>query len=283
MDFSLSEIFYLVLLAIIQGITEFLPVSSSGHLILLPKLINHADHGLSIDVAAHLGTLVAVLIYVRAELRTIVGAIKNLILKKLNPNISISDAQITSDTQSLKLLKLIIIATIPVIIAGFFISLFEPSFLRLIQTVALANLVFAAFLWHSDTTSKTDRKLSDLRIKDALIIGFAQMLALIPGTSRSGITMTLARYLEFERISAARFSLLLAIPVIIAAGFLQMLKLYRAEDALIGISALLVAVLSCIIALLAVHGMMRWIQRADFRLFVYYRIALGLLLLAVSF
>ncbi|MBT5574809.1 undecaprenyl-diphosphate phosphatase [Alphaproteobacteria bacterium] len=283
MDFSLSEIFYLVLLAIIQGITEFLPVSSSGHLILLPKLINHADHGLSIDVAAHLGTLVAVLIYVRAELRTIVGAIKNLILKKLNPNISISDAQITSDTQSLKLLKLIIIATIPVIIAGFFISLFEPSFLRLIQTVALANLVFAAFLWHSDTTSKTDRKLSDLRIKDALIIGCAQMLALIPGTSRSGITMTLARYLEFERISAARFSLLLAIPVIIAAGFLQMLKLYRAEDALIGISALLVAVLSCIIALLAVHGMMRWIQRADFRLFVYYRIALGLLLLAVSF
>ncbi|MDC0394336.1 undecaprenyl-diphosphate phosphatase [Alphaproteobacteria bacterium] len=283
MDFSLSEIFYLVLLAIIQGITEFLPVSSSGHLILLPKLINHADHGLSIDVAAHLGTLVAVLIYVRAELRTIVGAIKNLILKKLNPNISISDAQITSDTQSLKLLKLIIIATIPVIIAGFFISLFEPSFLRLIQTVALANLVFAAFLWHSDTTSKTDRKLSDLRIKDALIIGCAQMLALIPGTSRSGITMTLARYLEFERISAARFSLLLAIPVIIAAGFLQMLKLYRAEDALIGISALLVAVLSCIIALLAVHGMMRWIQRADFRLFVYYRIALGLLLLTVSF
>jgi len=223
------------------------------------------------------------LIYVRAELRTIVGAIKNLILKKLNPNISISDAQITSDTQSLKLLKLIIIATIPVIIAGFFISLFEPSFLRLIQTVALANLVFAAFLWHSDTTSKTDRKLSDLRIKDALIIGCAQMLALIPGTSRSGITMTLARYLEFERISAARFSLLLAIPVIIAAGFLQMLKLYRAEDALIGISALLVAVLSCIIALLAVHGMMRWIQRADFRLFVYYRIALGLLLLTVSF
>ena len=283
MDFSLSEIFYLVLLAIIQGITEFLPVSSSGHLILLPKLINHADHGLSIDVAAHLGTLVAVLIYVRAELRTIVGAIKNLILKKLNPNISISDAQITSDTQSLKLLKLIIIATIPVIIAGFFISLFEPSFLRLIQTVALANLVFAAFLWHSDTTSKTDRKLSDLRIKDALIIGCAQMLALIPGTSRSGITMTLARYLEFERISAARFSLLLAIPVIISAGFLQMLKLCRAEDALIGISALLVAVLSCIIALLAVHGMMRWIQRADFRLFVYYRIALGLLLLAVSF
>ena len=283
MDFSLSEIFYLVLLAIIQGITEFLPVSSSGHLILLPKLINYADHGLSIDVAAHLGTLVAVLIYVRAELRTIVGAIKNLILKKLNPNISISDAQITSDTQSLKLLKLIIIATIPVIIAGFFISLFEPSFLRLIQTVALANLVFAAFLWHSDTTSKTDRKLSDLRIKDALIIGCAQMLALIPGTSRSGITMTLARYLEFERISAARFSLLLAIPVIIAAGFLQMLKLYRAEDALIGISALLVAVLSCIIALLAVHGMMRWIQRADFRLFVYYRIALGLLLLTVSF
>ena len=283
MDFSLSEIFYLVLLAIIQGITEFLPVSSSGHLILLPKLINHADHGLSIDVAAHLGTLVAVLIYVRAELRTIVGAIKNLILKKLNSNISISDAQITSDTQSLKLLKLIIIATIPVIIAGFFISLFEPSFLRLIQTVALANLVFAAFLWHSDTTSKTDRKLSDLRIKDALIIGCAQMLALIPGTSRSGITMTLARYLGFERISAARFSLLLAIPVIIAAGFLQMLKLYRAEDALIGISALLVAVLSCIIALLAVHGMMRWIQRADFRLFVYYRIALGLLLLAVSF
>ncbi len=283
MDFSLSEIFYLVLLAIIQGITEFLPVSSSGHLILLPKLINHADHGLSIDVAAHLGTLVAVLIYVRAELRTIVSAIKNLILKKLNSNISISVAQITSDTQSLKLLKLIIIATIPVIIAGFFISLFEPSFLRLIQTVALANLVFAAFLWHSDTTSKTDRKLSDLRIKDALIIGCAQMLALIPGTSRSGITMTLARYLEFERISAARFSLLLAIPVIIAAGFLQMLKLYRAEDALIGISALLVAVLSCIIALLAVHGMMRWIQRADFRLFVYYRIALGLLLLAVSF
>jgi undecaprenyl-diphosphatase len=120
-------------------------------------------------------------------------------------------------------------------------------------------------------------------LKQALFVGLAQMLALIPGTSRSGVTMTMARYLGFERLSAARFSLLLSIPVIIAAGCLQIVKLIRQEDIVVGAAALYVAIFSCIIALGAIHGMMKWLERANFNLFVYYRFAIGLVLLIISF
>ena len=278
MAFSFSDFSYYLLLALVQGITEFLPVSSSGHLVLVPSITNRSDHGVSIDVAAHIGTLIAVMIYVRSDLIKMTLALRNTALKSLRPN-----ANILIDAPSLMMIKMLIIATIPVIIAGFLVSLFEPDMLRLVQTVAISNIIFAIFLWHSDKTSPSEHTLSEMGLKQALFIGLAQMLALIPGTSRSGVTMTMARYLGFERLSAARFSLLLSIPVIIAAGCLQVVTLIRQEDIVVGAAALYVAVFSCIIALGAIHGMMKWLGRANFNLFVYYRFALGLVLLIISF
>ncbi|MEK9598141.1 MAG: undecaprenyl-diphosphate phosphatase [Alphaproteobacteria bacterium] len=278
MAFSFSDFSYYLLLALVQGITEFLPVSSSGHLVLVPSITNRSDHGVSIDVAAHIGTLIAVIIYVRSDLIKMTLALRNTALKTLRPN-----ANILIDAPSLMMIKMLIIATIPVIIAGFLVSVFEPDMLRLVQTVAISNIIFAIFLWHSDTTSPCKHTLSEMGLKQALFIGLAQMLALIPGTSRSGVTMTMARYLGFERLSAARFSLLLSIPVIIAAGCLQIVKLIRQEDIVVGASALYVAIFSCIIALGAIHGMMKWLERTNLNLFVYYRFALGLVLLFISF
>lgn len=278
MAFSFSDFSYYLLLALVQGITEFLPVSSSGHLVLVPSITNRSDHGVSIDVAAHIGTLIAVMIYVRSDLIKMTLALRNTALKSLRPN-----ANILIDAPSLMMIKMLIIATIPVIIAGFLVSLFEPDMLRLVQTVAISNIIFAIFLWHSDKTSPSEHTLSEMGLKQALFIGLAQMLALIPGASRSGVTMTMARYLGFERLSAARFSLLLSIPVIIAAGCLQIVKLIRQEDIVVGAAALYVAIFSCIVALGAIHGMMKWLGRANFNLFVYYRFALGLVLLIISF
>lgn len=278
MAFSFSDFSYYLLLALVQGITEFLPVSSSGHLVLVPSITNRSDHGVSIDVAAHIGTLIAVTIYVRSDLIKMTLALRNTALKSLRPN-----ANILIDAPSLMMIKMLIIATIPVIIAGFLVSLFEPDMLRLVQTVAISNIIFAIFLWHSDKTSPSEHTLSEMGLKQALFIGLAQMLALIPGTSRSGVTMTMARYLGFERLSAARFSLLLSIPVIIAAGCLQIVTLIRQEDIVVGAAALYVAIFSCIVALGAIHGMMKWLGRANFNLFVYYRFALGLVLLIISF
>ena len=278
MAFSFSDFSYYLLLALVQGITEFLPVSSSGHLVLVPSITNRSDHGVSIDVAAHIGTLIAVMIYVRSDLIKMTLALRNTALKSLRPN-----ANILIDAPSLMMIKMLIIATIPVIIAGFLVSLFEPDMLRLVQTVAISNIIFAIFLWHSDKTSPSEHTLSEMGLKQALFIGLVQMLALIPGTSRSGVTMTMARYLGFERLSAARFSLLLSIPVIIAAGCLQIVTLIRQEDIVVGAAALYVAIFSCIVALGAIHGMMKWLGRANFNLFVYYRFALGLVLLIISF
>ena len=132
MAFSFSDFFYYLLIALVQGVTEFLPISSSGHLVLLPSITNRSDHGLLIDIAAHIGTLTAVMIYVRSDLIKMILALRNAALKKLSPK-----ANIHIDMHSLVIIRLLIISTIPVIVAGFLISLFEPSVLRLIQTVAI--------------------------------------------------------------------------------------------------------------------------------------------------
>ncbi len=278
MAFSLSDILYIILISLVQGITEFLPVSSSGHLILLPEFTGQTDYGLSIDVAAHVGTLIAVLIYVRFEIKKMCLAVKNIIQKTLCPHVNV-----VVDKQSITMLKLMFVASVPVVIAGFFISFYEPSFIRMVQTVAISNLVFAGFLWHSDKTQEHKRDLSKMKLKEALFVGLAQMLAVIPGTSRSGVTITMARYLSYDRTSAARFSLLLSIPVIFAAGFLQAVKLLKGENALEAGIALIVLFVSCVIALLVVHAMMAWIRRKNFGLFVVYRLILGIFLLVISF
>lgn len=262
-------------IALIQGITEFLPVSSSGHLVLIPHITAFADQGQVMDVAAHIGTLAAVMLYLRRDITAMLASLFTRAVDKMRYR---------------RLTGLLIIASLPVIIAGLLLELAGAEFLRLVWIVASANLVFALWLWVADRRDiQTDLSRSDTRqpeweklsYRHALYIGLAQIFALIPGASRSGVTMTMARQLGYDRLSAARFSLLLSVPVIAGAGVLKGVSLYRTSEGLDMLSLGLVAGLSFIFALLAIRWMMGWLARADFRIFVFYRLGLGIVLLGL--
>lgn len=262
-------------IALIQGITEFLPVSSSGHLVLIPHITAFADQGQVMDVAAHIGTLAAVMLYLRRDITAMLASLFTRAVDKMRYR---------------RLTGLLIIASLPVIIAGLLLELAGGEFLRLVWIVASANLVFALWLWVADRRDiQTDLSRSDTRQHEweklsylhALYIGLAQICALIPGASRSGVTMTMARQLGYDRLSAARFSLLLSVPVIAGAGVLKGISLYRTSEGVDMLSLGLVAGLSFIFALLAIRWMMGWLARADFRIFVFYRLGLGIVLLGL--
>ena len=260
----------LVLVAAVQGLTEFLPVSSSGHLALIPLVTDQPYQGRAIDVAAHVGTLGAVLLYFRHDLTAMLLA--------LRPGQTAEGA-----AQQRQMIRLLIIATVPVFAVGFVVNEIDPAWLTDIRTLAAANLVFAALLWHADRTESTAGKLAGMQYSGAVMIGLAQCLALIPGASRSGVTMTAARYLGIGRVDAARLSMLLSIPTIAGAGLLKALDFVADGDAALGMDAVIVAVLSFGFALAAIGWMMRWLARADFRIFVWYRLTLGaLLVLAIG-
>ena len=262
-------------IALIQGITEFLPVSSSGHLVLIPHITAFADQGQVMDVAAHIGTLAAVMLYLRRDITAMLASLFTRAVDKMRYR---------------RLTGLLIIASLPVIIAGLLLELAGAEFLRLVWIVASANLVFALWLWVADRRDiQTDLSRSDTRqpeweklsYRHALYIGLAQIFALIPGASRSGVTMTMARQLGYDRLSAARFSLLLSVPVIAGAGVLKGISLYRTSEGVDMLSLGLVAGFSFIFALLAIRWMMGWLARADFRIFVFYRLGLGIVLLGL--
>ena len=262
------------LVSLIQGITEFLPVSSSGHLILLPSLTGLADQGQTADVAAHLGTLAAVMLYLRRDLTDMTIS--------LLPR---ADAVQTAR----RLAGLLILASLPVTAVGLAVELAAPSLLRLAVTVAAANLVFAVWLFWADrqpvrTTlheGGTRFDWSRLTIRQALLIGLAQIFALIPGASRSGVTMTMARQLGLDRLSAARFSLLLSIPVISGAAVVKLAGLISADTPPDIPALVAVILLSFLFALAAIRWMMGWLAKASFTIFVVYRLGLGAILLGL--
>ena len=256
----------LVLVAAVQGLTEFLPVSSSGHLALIPLLTDQPYQGRAIHVAAHVGTLGAVLLYFRRDLMAMLMALRA-----------------GGDPEQRRLILLLALATVPVFAVGYVVNEIDPAWMTDIRTLAIANLVFAGVLWHADRIGSVTRSITDMRFGGAVLIGLSQCLALIPGASRSGVTMTAARYLGIGRVAAARFSLLLSIPTIAGAGLLKGLDIAADGDAALGLDALIVVLLSFGFALLAIGWMMRWLARADFRMFVWYRMVLGgALLLAIA-
>ena len=188
------------------------------------------------------------------------------------------------------LIGLLVVASLPVIIAGFLLEIAGTDFLRAALIVALANLIFALWLWQADKGAVSydltapDSPQPDwqkMPFKHALTIGFAQIFALIPGASRSGVTMTMARQLGYDRLSAARFSLLLSLPVIAGAGLLKGVSIYKGDISVDIAAIAIVAGLSFIFALLAIRWMMGWLAHANFRIFVIYRIVLGIILLGL--
>ncbi|WP_339949452.1 undecaprenyl-diphosphate phosphatase [uncultured Albimonas sp.] len=253
----------LVILALIQGITEFLPISSSGHLALFPALSGAADQGLSIDVAVHVGTLVAVVIFFWKDVRAaVVGG-----LQVLTGKVSTYEAGLA--------LRLVV-ATIPVVIAGLLLSMAGlTDIFRNVEIIAWSTIVFGVVLYIFDRWGPQTREAEDWSWRDAIVMGLAQAVALIPGTSRSGITITAARGLGFKRPDAARISMLMSVPTILAAGVLTTKDLLDSGDATLGTEAAIAAVLSCIAALLALALMMRMLRTWSLTPFVIYRLLLG--------
>ena len=253
---------HIIVLALIQGITEFLPVSSSGHLILVSKLTPWPDQTLMVDIALHVGTLAAVMVYFHRECWSMVLGVFNLLLFRGGPEA--------------KLALHVVVASLPIIPAALYLKDYVAGdFRQGVALIAWTTLGFGLLLYAADRLGLRIRRVEHMTIGAALIIGVAQILALVPGTSRSGITMTAARFLGFERTEAARFSLLLSIPVIIGAGTLAGVDLYQMGDAEMNTVTVLAIVFSFVSALIAIAVMMRWLERASFTPFVIYRICLG--------
>ncbi|MDC0999347.1 undecaprenyl-diphosphate phosphatase [Rhodospirillaceae bacterium] len=257
---------HLIILSLIQGLTEFLPVSSSGHLIIVPNILSWRDQGLIIDVAVHAGSLLAVVIYLWRDLWSMTAALIDFRNLRENPN--------------LKLAQIIIIASLPVMAAGFMVSLFVDDFARNLEIIGWATLGFGILLGLSDKIGMTLNELKHMEISDGILIGISQALALIPGASRSGLTITMARFLGYNRSAAARFSLLLAIPAILGASSLKGIELAQTQNAILSIDVAIVIMISFVAAFASISVMMNWLNKAGFMPFVIYRVVLGTGLLA---
>ena len=268
---------HLLLLAAIQGITEFIPVSSSGHLQLVHGLTAYPDHGLVIDVALHAGTLLAVMAYFYRDVGLMLAGARDIIRRR--------------PSASAHLVRVLVIASLPVLLAGaVLVALDVTDALRKPEIVAWASIVFAIPLWLADRRHAT--RSSDIKAREggdpqtisphqALIIGSAQMLALIPGASRAGVTIMAGLYLGFDRTQAARFSMLLAMPVICAFALVGFIDLVRA-GALEALGAALVAgLLAAIFAFATIHVFLKTTRTIGLLPFVIYRIGLGIGLLVV--
>ena len=255
----------IVVLAVVQGITEFLPISSSGHLVLTSRVLGWPDQGLLIDIAVHAGTLLAVIVYFWRDLWEMTLGAVGIFTGRRSP--------------SQRLIGCLAIATVPIVFAGYFGIDYIEDVLRSVELIGWTTLGFGVLLWVVDRLCMTVRRLEHLTYGGALLVGLAQVLALLPGTSRSGITMTACRLLGMERRDAARFSMLLSIPTILGAAILAGLKIYKSGDLTLGLDAAIAAALSFVTALVAIAFMMRWLMHATFTPFVIYRILLGIGLL----
>ena len=253
----------ILVLAIVQGLTEFLPISSSGHLILSPYLFGFDDQGLAFDVAVHLGSLFAVVTYFRHDIWAIAGGW----LGSLRPG--------GARSQQSRLGWAVIIGTIPVVIAGLLLKSLVEGELRAPWVIGVTTIVFGLLLGWVDLKARRVRGLDTLTLRDALVIGGSQILALIPGTSRSGITMTAGLWLGLNRDAASRFSFLLSIPTILASSLLVTKDLIEL-DAPVDWSALGLGVaLSGMAAYLAISLFLKFIERIGMWPFVVYRLLLG--------
>ncbi|MCG7495103.1 undecaprenyl-diphosphate phosphatase [Thalassobius sp. Cn5-15] len=265
------SILHLAILALIQGITEFLPISSSGHLILLPNLSGMQDQGPIIDVAAHVGTLGAVVLYFWRDVRIGLAGTPRMLTGRL-------------DTEGSRMAFLLLIATIPVILFGLFLALTGlDEQLRSITVIGWTMLGFGVVLYGADQRGGETKLSEDWNLRDALWMGLAQMLALIPGTSRSGITITAGRWLGYDRQDAAKLAMLMSIPTIVASGCLMGAKVAGQADMQALRDGAIVAGLSFVAALLALVLMMRLLRSVSFTPYVIYRVILGAILLWIGY
>jgi undecaprenyl-diphosphatase len=252
--------FQALVLGAVQGLTEFLPVSSSAHLVIVPWLLNWSDPGLAFDVALHMGTLLALLLYYWRDW--------------LDMGISLADGR----PLPRRLLLMIVVASIPGAAAGLLLEKQAETIFRSPGLIAIALALLGIALWVADAFGAKKRKIEDIGLIDALLIGLSQALAIVPGVSRSGATMTTARILGIDRPDAANFSFLMATPIIAGAGLVEARKFLQA-----GLSAQLGwgFIASTVFGLLAIAGLLRFLRTRTYRPFAIYRIVLAAIVVAV--
>ncbi|MBV2358989.1 undecaprenyl-diphosphate phosphatase [Thalassococcus sp. CAU 1522] len=262
---------HLLLVALVQGITEFLPVSSSGHLILLPNLTGLQDQGQVIDVAVHVGTLGAVVLYFWSDVKIALHGTTRLIRGKV-------------DTASAFLALCLLVATIPVILFGLALKLTGwDDALRSIAVIGWTMLGFGLVLYWADRFGKQVKTAENWSLRDALVMGLWQAVALIPGTSRSGITITAARHLGYARHDAARLAMLMSIPTIVASGALLGVEVIATADAQAARDGAIAAAMAFAAAFAALALMMRLLRSVSFTPYVIYRVILGVILLVIAY
>ena len=266
------ELLNVIFLSLIQGITEFLPVSSSAHLILFPTFSGNKDQGLLIDISVHLGSLIAVTTFFWLDVKVIIVSSAKFFSKNL-------------DKRDRNLVVCLMIATIPAVVlgaalkySGLYDYIRESTLI-----IGIAMLGFGILLWFSDRNEQVGTKISQWTIRHALILGFWQMLALIPGTSRSGITITGARFLNYNRESAIKISMLMSIPIIIAAATLEFYSLGFENISINWIEIVSAIIISALAAFGALSLMMRLLTTVNFTPYVLYRILLGSILIIWAF
>ena len=249
------ELFQIIILSIVQGITEYLPVSSSAHLIIVSKITGWNDQGLIMDIFAHGGSLFAVIIYFRRDL-----------LEALNSY---------SLTNSSSLLNKIFVATLPIVFVGFFSRDIAEIIFRDLNVIAFSTIIFAFILWYVEKLRNKSSAKEDISLKSAFFIGLAQCLAIVPGTSRSAITIIAALFLGYSRVQALRFSFLLAIPTLlfIVLGEFANTNINEIEVKYEDIAAIML--FSFLSSLLCISIFLRFIDKLTFMPFVYYRLILG--------
>ena len=254
---------HIAVLTIIQGITEFLPVSSSGHLVLLPAVAGWQDQGLVMDMAVHVGTLAAVLVYFWRDLWQILLGFVGGHWRRRDRRLGRA------------LFGYLVVSAIPVIVAGGVLFLYAPTALRSPEVVAWATIGFGVLLYFADRIGLTVREVEHMTLGHAFFIGLVQVLALVPGASRSGVTMTAARWLGYERPAAARFAMLMSIPVIGASGAVAGLEIAKRGDPIVYFDTALAAALSFVMALMAIALLLALLRWVSFTPFVVYRLLLG--------
>ncbi len=263
--------FHLALLALIQGITEFLPISSSGHLILLPQLTGMADQGQVIDVAVHVGTLFAVVLYFWSDVAEGVAGIPRMLTGRI-------------DTPGARLAFLLTVATVPVILAGLALKLTGlDEAMRSMAVIGWTMLGFGLLLYWADQRGPEHKTDKDWTLRDAVILGLWQAVALIPGTSRSGICITGARFMGYGREGGAKLAMLMSIPTILASGLLLGADVAAHADAAAARDGAIAAAMAFVAALGALVLMMRLLRSVSFTPYVIYRVLLGVGLLVIAY
>lgn len=263
--------YHLLTLAIIQGVTEFLPVSSSGHLILFPGISGAQDQGLAVDVAVHVGTLGAVITYFWTDVKIALGGFLRLLSGRM-------------DTKGAHLALCLILSTIPVVLCGLVLHMTGwATAMRSVAVIGWTMLVFGLVLYWADRTGTQERTGDSWTLKHAMIMGLVQAVALIPGTSRSGITITAARKLGYDREGAARLSMLMSIPTILASGVLLSADAVAEADLALMQDSAIAAVFAFVAAYVALVFMMKLLKSISFTPYVIYRIVIGSILLVIAY